>query len=86
MQAFVKSLGEKQFLDSETIPCIADFIFFEHIEYGQKLTGGNVWQTFPSLEAYHSRMAELQGVKEFRASERFISDKYTPDGITRIDW
>ena len=43
MQPIAESLGQKNFLDSETIPCIADFIFFEHIEYGQKLTDGNVW-------------------------------------------
>ena len=72
MRQFVQSLGEKQFLDDDSVPCIADFIFFEHIEYGQKLSDGNVWQTYPTLEAYHNRMANLPGVKEFRASEKFI--------------
>lgn len=86
MQGFVTCLGSRNFLDSDTIPCIADFIFFEHIEYGQKLTGGKVWETFPTLEAYHNRMANLPGVKEFRESDKFISDKFTPDGLSQIEW
>ena len=86
MQAFVACLGQRNFLDSDTIPCIADFIFFEHIEYGQRLSNGTVYQTYPTLEAYHGRMANLQGVKEFRASDKFISDKYTPDGLSQIEW
>lgn len=84
MKPIAESLGQKNYLDSETTPCIADFIFFEFIEYGLKLTGDNVWQAYPTLEAYHNRMANLPGVKEFRESDKFIKDTYTPDVITRI--
>ena len=86
MKKFVESLGSKNFLDDEAVPCIADFIFFEHIEYGQKLSDGHVWLAYPTLEAYHNRMANLSGVKEFRASDKFIKDKFTPDGLSRIEW
>ena len=33
MEKFVKHLGDKKYLNGDKL-CIADFIFFEHIEFG----------------------------------------------------
>ena len=42
MDKFVKYLGDKRYLNGDKL-CIADFIFFEHIEFGQALSDGKTW-------------------------------------------
>ena len=79
MERFVKYLGDKKYLTGDKI-CIADFIFFEHIEFGQALSDGKTWEKYPTLKAYHSRIADLPGVREFRASDKFLKDAYYPPG------
>jgi len=64
-------LGSKQFLNGEKV-CIADFVLFEHIEYTQKLTGGETFSTYPSLEGYHERVKNLPGMKECYASAKAL--------------
>ena len=73
----IEVLGEKNFLMGDT-PCIADFILFEHMEFAQKLNEGTTWATYPTLEAYHGRIANLSGLKEFLASDRMIRDTWLP--------
>ena len=79
MEKFVKTLGNKKYLNGDKL-CIADFIFFEHIEFGQALSDGKTWEKHPTLEAYHSRIANLPGIKEFQASDKFLKDSYYPAG------
>lgn len=42
MEKFVKHLGNKKYLNGDKL-CIADFVFFEHIEFGQALSEGKTW-------------------------------------------
>ena len=74
-EEIVAYLGNKKFLIGDEV-CVADFVFFEHVNYMIHLnstsaakTPEKVWARYPTLEGYHSRMSNLPGLKEFIARE-----------------
>jgi len=85
MRGLVDHLGNKNFLSNAKIPCIADFILFEFMEFAQKVSGNAVYGTHPTLEAFHGRMSNLPGLKEYLASERHITTPYVP-GFAKVQF
>ena len=74
-EEIVAYLGDKKFLIGDEV-CVADFVFFEHVNYMIHLnstsagkTPEKVWAKYPTLEGYHERMSNLPGLKEFIARE-----------------
>ena len=51
MEPIVKHLGENKFINGANLS-IGDFVFFEFVEYRQKLNDNN-WDVHPTLQAYH---------------------------------
>ena len=78
MKPLVDSLAAKNFLGGAD-PCIADFVLFEMVEFAQKASDNAVYGTYPSMEAFHSRMANLPGLKEYLASDKHCTTPYVPD-------
>ena len=74
MQPMADHLGAKNYLCGGNVPCIADFILFEHIEATIVQTN-TTFQRYPHLEAFHKRMANLPGLKEYMASAKWDSIK-----------
>ena len=55
---------------------VVDFVVFEHIEMALKLTDNGVFRRYPELEAYHARIKNLPGLKEFYESDRMIKEPF----------
>ncbi|XP_065179218.1 glutathione S-transferase Mu 1-like [Sycon ciliatum] len=68
---FAEALGDKKFLcgDNITFP---DFHFFELLDQHLTFEPGCL-DDFPTLKAYHERIAELPKIKAYRASDRFVA-------------
>eukprot|EP00350_Pseudokeronopsis_sp_OXSARD2_P013554 CAMPEP_0170553022 /NCGR_PEP_ID=MMETSP0211-20121228/10901_1 /TAXON_ID=311385 /ORGANISM="Pseudokeronopsis sp., Strain OXSARD2" /LENGTH=58 /DNA_ID=CAMNT_0010861139 /DNA_START=410 /DNA_END=583 /DNA_ORIENTATION=+ len=50
-----------------------DFYNLDFYEFLNWLTNGEFYSKNPRTETYAKRVAELPGVKEYRASDKFIS-------------
>ena len=80
----------RQFLTGAN-PSIADFVLFEHIEYANHLTKEAQSETsytrYPLLEAYHQRIANLPGLREYLEGEHHASTAaiYVPYPPAKID-
>ena len=61
------ALGDKNFVCGGSIPSIADFVLLEHIEYANQARTGCAFAKYPTTKAYHTRMINLKGIKEYRA-------------------
>lgn len=72
LKPLVDHLGSNQFLNGAKV-CIADFVFFEHIEYTQKLSGGETFTNYPTLTGYHERVKNLPGMKEYYAGAKHLA-------------
>ena len=59
---------DRKFLTGDK-PIIADFILFEHINYANHMNGGKTYKRYPKAEAFHGRMANLPGLKEYLAGK-----------------
>ena len=81
---FVESLAKStEVLGSNTYMCgdrlsLADFIFFEFVNYGDKVSDGSIFDTYPTLKTHQSMMKELPGVKEFIAADHETQKTYLP--------
>ena len=49
---------------------MADFTFFEAVDFYNWASEGKLFATYPTLEAYHKRVASLPKVDEYLASDR----------------
>lgn len=68
MEGLVKVLGDKKFICGGEVPSIADFIMTEFIDYSNQARAGQAFAKYPTTKAFHERMINLPGIKEFRAS------------------
>ena len=68
-------------------PVIADFILFEHLNFCNHVTGGKTWETHAHLEAFHQRMGNLSGLKEYMQGPEFakVKDTYIPHPPAKVD-
>ena len=76
----------RQFLTGAK-PVIADFILFEHINFCQQVTGGKTFETHPDLQAFHERMSNLKGLKEYLQGPAFakVKDTFVPVPPAKVD-
>ena len=70
-------LGQKNFLMGVNV-ALPDFLFFEMIEYAMKLTNNKIFTEYPNLQAYHERIKNLPGLKEYLESDRAFKSVYLP--------
>jgi glutathione S-transferase len=49
---------------------MADFTFFEAVDFFNWITEGKLTETYPNLAAYHKRVASLPGIAEFLSTDR----------------
>ena len=69
VELLVTYLASKTYLigDNLTLP---DFLFFEVINYAVKLSDSAILTTYPTLQAYHDRIKNLPGLKEYLESDK----------------
>ena len=69
VEPLVTYLASKTYLigDNLTLP---DFLFFEVINYAVKLSDSAILTTYPTLQAYHDRIKNLPGLKEYLESDK----------------
>ena len=63
---------DRQFLTGANVS-MADFVFYEHVNYANHLTkdlNEKTFTEFPKLEGFHQRMSNLPNLSEYLASEQ----------------
>ncbi|XP_055348120.1 glutathione S-transferase B-like [Paramacrobiotus metropolitanus] len=68
LQRFEKHLNNREYLVGNKLT-YADFQFFERLD-ANIIMFPDLLKDFPNLKKFHDRIANLKGVKEFRASDR----------------
>jgi len=71
MEAVAKFLGEKKFIVGD-YPTWVDFFVFEQIELFNFVTEGEFCEKFPTLAAYHLRVASLPKFDAYYKSDKFM--------------
>lgn len=70
LKALSNFLGHRKFVAGDYVTFV-DFFLFEFLE-SQLAFSGDMLKNFPSVEAYHKRVASLPGVEKYLTSEKFI--------------
>eukprot|EP00350_Pseudokeronopsis_sp_OXSARD2_P005087 CAMPEP_0170542426 /NCGR_PEP_ID=MMETSP0211-20121228/1852_1 /TAXON_ID=311385 /ORGANISM="Pseudokeronopsis sp., Strain OXSARD2" /LENGTH=115 /DNA_ID=CAMNT_0010845479 /DNA_START=126 /DNA_END=473 /DNA_ORIENTATION=- len=77
MEGLLKYLGDKKFIMGDNLTWL-DFYNLEFYEFLDWVTEGEFLKQNPKAEAYAKRVAELPGVKEYRASDKYLAKPFLP--------
>ena len=79
LQKIVAYLGEKTFLTGDQVKFV-DFFLYEIINTIHGMDNGSrrVFDTFPTLEAYHGRVKAVPEFAAFLASDKYVEHRFVP--------
>mmetsp|Transcript_26877 Transcript_26877/g.25931 ORF Transcript_26877/g.25931 Transcript_26877/m.25931 type:complete len:219 (-) Transcript_26877:77-733(-) len=77
VERLVTYLGDKKFIMGDNLTWL-DFYNLEFYEWLNWFTEGAYFKKYPKAEEYAKRLSELPGVKEYRASDKYLAKPFLP--------
>ena len=69
-EPLVKFIGDKKFLTGDNYTWV-DLYWFETVELADKVSEGKIFETYPALKEYQTRVYEIEAVKAYRTGPKW---------------